>query len=412
MASAANTESTLNGHFKEIYADKIEDLRPSGVKLLNMVDFISSDKRNGDNYNVPIALGYEHGFSYGGSSGGAYTLEAAVAAAHENAQVKGHSLTLRSYLSIDAASRSMNSKGAFVQETKYLVENMFKSFMTRLEIQMMYGQMGIGTVLSVSGAVLTIKTQEWAPGVWAGSENMPIEIRSSAGVLRGTAVVVSSDFSARTVTLDGAPAGVVDTDVIWHKGAYGKEFAGLHKIASNTSGSLFGINSSSYSLWQGNIVDVGTDATTNAATLTFAKVEEGIARAMEKGLSEEDVCLMVNPRSWKNLLTEQTAKREYDSSYSSESLKQGSKNIEFFGQNGKVEVIASIYVKEGYAYLFPKKQFTRIGSSNVTFDQPGLEGKFLKLLESVSAYEMRAYCDQALFTTSVGHTALLRYIKS
>jgi len=351
-------------------------------------------------------------FTYGGSAGGAYSLESAVAAAHANAQIKGHSLVLRSYLSIDAASRSMNSKGAFVQETKYLVENMLKSFLVRLEVQMMYGQSGIGILASKSGNDFVIEAYEWAPGIWAGSENMPVEVRSSAGVKRGDAVVESVDFATKTVTLDAMPAGVVATDKVYHKGAYGKEFAGLHFITSNTSSTLFGIDASQYSLWRGNIVEVGTDATSSAATISFGKVEEGVAKAMEKGLTEEDVCLILNPNSWKNLLTEQAAKREYDSSYSSDKYVNGARNIEFFAQTGKIEIVSSIYCKEGFAYMIPKKQFKRIGSSDITFEQPGFPGKFLKLLESVSAYEMRSYCDQALFTSAVGHTAFFKFIKN
>ena len=133
---------------------------------------------------------------------------------------------------------------------------------------------------------------------------------------------------------------------------------------------------------------------------------------MEKGLSEDKVCLLVNPRSWKNLLTEQSAKREYDSSYSKDKMVNGAKEIEFAAQNGSVEVKSSIFVKEGYAYIFSASNFKRIGSSDITFDQPGLEGKFIKLLESVNAYEMRAYCDEALFTHAPGHTAFLKFIKS
>jgi hypothetical protein len=58
------------------------------------------------------------------------------------------------------------------------------------------------------------------------------------------------------------------------------------------------------------------------------------------------------------------------------------------------------------------KEFMRIGSSDITFDQPGFEGKFLKLLENANAYELRAYTDQALFCPSPGLCTLLRFIKS
>ena len=45
MAGESNQVDTLNGHFKESYADKIKDLIPEGVKLYNMISFNSADKQ-------------------------------------------------------------------------------------------------------------------------------------------------------------------------------------------------------------------------------------------------------------------------------------------------------------------------------------------------------------------------------
>ena len=258
--SSVNYEETLNGHFKEVYADNIKDLRPQGVKLMNMVKFIEASKKTGKFYHQPITLGYEFGFSYGDATGAAYTLDAPVSAQHEDAQIKSNSIVLSSYLSIDAASRSVNSKAAFVQETKYIVENMFESFMVRLEAIMMYGQSGIGVVASTSGNDIVVSDAEWAAGLWAGCEKMPIEVYSSAGVKRGETSVSAVDMNTKTVTTTGLPAGTVATDVIFHKGAYGKEFVGLHKIVSNQSDTLFGVDASQYSLFRGNIVNVGASA--------------------------------------------------------------------------------------------------------------------------------------------------------
>ena len=39
MSSTANTLDTLNGLFKEVYADRLEELIPDGVKLLNKIPF-------------------------------------------------------------------------------------------------------------------------------------------------------------------------------------------------------------------------------------------------------------------------------------------------------------------------------------------------------------------------------------
>jgi len=46
-----NDVTTLNGHFKELYADKIKNLIPEGVKLLNLVSFNSADKQPGNFYH-------------------------------------------------------------------------------------------------------------------------------------------------------------------------------------------------------------------------------------------------------------------------------------------------------------------------------------------------------------------------
>lgn len=420
--AGSNSVSTLNGHFKELYADKIKDLIPDGVKCYNMIPFVES-KKLGANYNQPVILGLEHGFTYGGSAGIAFQLGGAIASTHENASIKGHEMVLRSYLSVGAVSRSMSSQAAFVQESKLIVQNMLKSFSRRMEVQLMYGKSGLGIVTSEADVLttteLTISDAEWAAGIWAGAEKMEVEIFEASDIGDNTATaavsssVISVSFSDKKVVISGnhaAAIGALTTPTVMYKGANGNEFDGIHKILSNESDSLFGVDASKYSLFRSNKVDVGTSSV--PAVLSFGKLEEGVAVAMEKGLVEEDVLVICNPRSWKNLLTEQDAKRLYDSSYSSSKSEAGSKSIEFYGQNGKISIESSIFCKEGYAYILPMKEFMRIGSSDITFDQPGFEGKFLKLLENANAYELRAYTDQALFCPSPGLCTLLRFIKS
>lgn len=43
-----NSVGTLNGLFKEVYADKLENLIPDGVKLMNKIKFMSKDKQQGN----------------------------------------------------------------------------------------------------------------------------------------------------------------------------------------------------------------------------------------------------------------------------------------------------------------------------------------------------------------------------
>jgi hypothetical protein len=311
-------------------------------------------------------------------------------------------MVLRSRISVAAASRAAKGgEQAFEQSTKFLVRNMLRSMTKRLEVGMMYGGSGIGEVGALpGGAVIEILTAEWAPGVWVGGEKMKIEIYDATlATLRGAAQVTAVNMNNRRITLDALPAGTVATDKIFYKTAKDNEAIGIHRIISNT-GVLFDINAANYSLWQGNVYAAGN------APLSFAKLQDAIARAVEKGL-DSAVLVLVNPRTWSDLLTEQAALRQYDSSYSVQTSEAGHQEIVFYGQNGKIEIVSSIYVKEGFAYVLCLDEMQRIGSSDVTFNRPGAEGKFFRELENNNGYELRSYSDQALFCFAPGKNVLI-----
>ncbi len=338
--------------------------------------------------------------TFAGSNDGAFNLNAPIAGQIQDAQIKGSQLVLRSVLAYSAASRSVGGGAkAFEDATKFLVSNMLRSVYKKLEIEMMYGQMGYGVVSATGASSITISAAEFAPGIFAGGESMPIELRSSVGVLRGTANITNVDLDTRILTLDALPAGTVATDIVWHKGAYGNEFAGVHKILANT-GTLFNIDASAYNQWKSNTYDAG------AAQLSFAKVQKAIAKAVGKGL-EGDVKVMVNPSTWADLLSDQAALRHYDSSYKSSDMQNGAQSIKFFGQNGMIEIMPSIYVKGGYAFILSMDEFSRVGSTDVTFRRPGQGDEFFRDLENSAGYELRCYSDQALFCAAPSKQVLI-----
>jgi hypothetical protein len=196
-AAGSNTfAGTLNGMFKEAYADKINLLIPDGVKLLNKIEFLPKDKQPGNLYHQPVILGMEHGVTFAGSDDDAFALNAPVAGQIKDAQVKGNPVILRSVLGYVAASRaSQGGKQAFQDATKYLVANMIRSLSKKLEVEMLYGQIGYGTVTSVTGSILQMTTAEWAPGIWSGAEGMPLDfIKNADGSLLATAVVTKVDL--------------------------------------------------------------------------------------------------------------------------------------------------------------------------------------------------------------------------
>jgi hypothetical protein len=355
----------------------------------------------------PVILGLEHGVTFAGSDEDAFNLNAPVAGQVKDAQVKGSPVVLRSLLGYVAASRAaLGGQKAFMDATKFLVANMLRSMAKKLEIEMLYGQMGYAAVASATGAAVTIATAEWAPGIWAGAEGMPIEIRDSAGsVSRGEFKVISVNMDTRVITLnaDAAAAGVIATDVIWHKGAYGNEFPGIHKILSISSGTLFNIDVGTYNLFRGNVFSAGS------AALSFTKLNLAAARAVEKGL-EGPLYAMVNPRAWANMLSDQAALRRYDGSYSTGKMENGAEKLMFHSQNGMIEIEPSIYVKEGYAYLLSADDWFRVGSTDMTFKRPGQGEEFFRDLENSAAYELRLYSDQALFCMAPARCVLVTNI--
>lgn len=404
QSSSNNFADTLNANFKTVYADKIENLIPDGVKLVNRISFSGREAQLGNLYSQPLVLGLEHGVTFAGSTDDAFALNAPIAGQLKEAQVRGSQMVLRSVLGYAAAARAAGGgQRAFEDSTKFLVQNMMRSMAKKLEIELLYGQMGYATVASIAANVITITTSQWAPGIWAGANNMPLEIRSSVGALRGYCNVTQVDMNARTVSVDLMPPGVIATDIIWHKGAYNNEFAGIHKILTNT-GTLFNIDASQYDLFKGNTLTISTPG-----PLSFAVIQDAIARSVEKGL-DSDVSVFVNPRAWSDLLTEQAALRMYDQSYRSSVAENGMQEISFHGQNGKVEIVPSIYVKEGYAYVLPMEDYMRVGSTDITFRRPGQGDDFFRELENNAGYELRAYTDQAVFCMAPGRSTLIASI--
>lgn len=402
-----NTVTTLNGLFKEVYADKIENLIPEGTKFMQKVPFSARKKELGSLYHQPVILGLEHGITYAGPTDDAFSLDDAISGVIRDATVQGSQMMLRSRLGIAAASRAAGGEPkAFENATKFLVRNMLRSMARRVEVGLFYGGVGIGEVGALPGGnVVEILEAEWAPGIWAGAEKMKVDIYDATGVtFRGTAEVQSVDMDLRRLTMVSLPVGTAVTDVLYFKSAKGKEAVGIHKILTNT-GTLFGIDAAQYNLWRGNQIDLSGNP------LSFARVQDAIARAVEKGL-DSDVCVMVNPRTWSDLLTEQTALRQYDSSYKTNVAEAGHQEIVFYGQNGKVEIVPSIFVKEGYAYVLCLDELLRIGSTDVTFKRPDQGDTFFRELENAAGYELRAYSDQALLCFAPGKNTLIKGIQN
>lgn len=315
-------------------------------------------------------------------------------------------------MSYEAAARASNDKKAFVKATSLMVKNMVNSMAKRLEISTLYGRRNLARINASTGSMGTrtfaISAQNWASGIWSGAEGMRLDCidtathSGSSVLLNATAAIVitSVDLTARTLSVSGNAADLTAVDGAVMSGAYliprgalNNDVFGLDRIITNT-GSLYNIDASVYALWKGNTVD------NLGVALSFSKILNALSQAVERGLDEDVVC-MLSPKTWANISSDQAALRRYDDSYKGSKLENGAVEYSFFGQNGRIDIVSSIYVKEGEAFLFPPKLLKRIGAMDISFKMPGRpQEEFFLELSNNAGYELRAYTDQTLFCES------------
>ncbi len=394
--------SVLTGFFKEVYGDEVIQLVPDQSVLLKEVEFREKDK-TGNFYHQPVTLANENGFTYAQPDAGAYALNASVALTMKDAQLKGSQITLRSSVAHDAIVRASSNKVAFGRTTELLVKNMMESMSKRVEIALLYGQTGLGsssssTNINATTTRLQLTAASWACGIFASLQGAPLDIYDGLVKLNtvGAVSITLVDFANKRVTVTGAAADITAIDAgtfpldIYFFGAKDNEMAGLDKILSNT-GTLFNIDAATYNLWKSVQYDNG------GGQLSLAKIMDAVSEAVKCGGLMEDVKVLCSPETWKDLHDDEAAFRVYDSSYSSDKSKRGTKRIEYFGQNGIIEVVPHMFVKEGEAFIIVKDKMKRIGAQEISFNAPGVSQDLFERIPDRNGYEIRLHTDQALF---------------
>lgn len=385
--------------FKRIWGDGTIKAVPDFAKLQKEVTFTKKEK-TGDMYVVPVLLQHEHGFSYGAHGDGAFTLNAAVAGAVKQAQIRGSMIVLRSQLSYEDVYKAVEGgPAAFEAAIGLVVDNMQQSFAKRQELSFWYGQRGLGTVSGNSSGVLTITSATWAPGIWSGMKDCVLEafdgVTGSDSQHNGDLTVSAVSYSAKTVTVTGTSAAVVANDVLFFKGARTatafKECVGLDKILVTSTGSLFNISVADYELWRGQSRSVG-------GAISMLSVLNAASDASNLGLMDK-AKLYLPVRRWNQLNSDQAALRRYGA-YSAK-YENGAEGITYHSTNGITECEPHPFIKEGEAFFLanPQKRLLRVGASDITFRRPGMSDDIFRELVDSAGFELRAFSDQAIMAT-------------
>jgi len=412
MATAYNAKrsssSEMEGFFKTRYGN-IQKLVPSMFTLQRIMPFNEAE-RIGDKYAEVALLQGEHGMTYAGAGDDAFALVASVPGQTKPTEVQGCQHVLKTRVGINAInSAKKRGETAFEGTMDMVVENANQSFRKRLEIDMFYGQKELAVVDSVSSNTATIAAADWCPGIWAGSEGAVCSAHTAswAASRAGDGVVSSVDIANRQVTFTTIPTSTAATDLLNFKGQVTAGTApawvtqkGLHSCLAEAS-TLFNIDVT-YSLWKPCSYAVGS------VPITFSKVQKAIYQVQSKGY-KGPMRLILNPTTWADLLDDEVALRRHNEG-GVRQYEVGAEGIKFYTACGVVTIEASLYCKEGHAFLLPEKgkgwSWRRIGASDVGFDT--IKGTSqIERVADVAAYEFRLYDNEAIYTGRPGYSCLL-----
>lgn len=408
--------SDLDGLLKEVFTDEgTVNAIPEAAHLTKMVPF-NKAKLLGRKFLVPAVLANEHGVTYAAYGDGAFSLEDVSPMTTKQCEVQGAHVALRAHIADeDLFGADKKDEGAFASAVMTVIKSMTDSITTRLEMSMLYGGSGIAETASSSNinatsTEVTFTAASWSAGLWSGQEGARIEFRETGSLTNlvssgadAVFTVTSVDPNSRTAVITGTSTGIsaLDTDIgsdaqtVFFKSSYGKEMVGLKSIASNT-GELFGIDAATYGVWQGNSI------TYSSGALSMARILDSAEKLVSRG-HKGDLELLVHPKTYVSLNTNEAALRVYDSSYGKDKGERGHKGLCFYGQNGEIRVTPHIFCKAGDAFLVPTQELKRIGTNDVTFQRPGsqLQGgnsQFYRPLANAMGIELMCHTNQALFT--------------
>lgn len=418
------TPVDVPGYFKVTYTDRVVTrLIPDSEKFHKLFKLATPTKQFGLDFRAPVQLTKEGGFT-SNLDNTAFDLNQPKSHNVPEAKMTSSTLVQRSAMSYDTMQRALHAlkvggpagQEAFVNATKAVVAAQVKTCTFVAELQYRYGcgdaandapgaTDNLGEVESVTvaaaGGVVTLRLTDasWATAIWAASEGFRYDFRDGAGaqVAPDFPVLTSVLPSTRDLVFTGTQAelaAIAGGDHIYFAGdavsAYEKEMVGLSRIMENT-GVLFGIDVNDFNLWGAHQFDTG------AQPLTMGLVLEGAQRCANLGYSG-DLCLMVNPATWADLMQDEAALVDHTGGKKS-SYARGSSTIAFRGLTGNIKVESDIYMKRGIAYMAPPNGVLRLGANEGTFKMPtGEDRRMMREMENKAGTEVRYYWNKSIYS--------------
>lgn len=403
MAEYSTTE--IEGLRKIVYADRLENAVPEDTSIAADVPFIEGEKRLGNTYNKPVRLTRSHGWTLS-TAGNAFALNDAEPCVTKEASISGVEFVIRETIAYAVLGQLKKTPKegkarAFVDATGHVYDSMTEAANFVREIMLIYGAGSVGTVNSQTDDSGTSQTFDFTaatfiPALWSGMENGFVDVYSSGGTKRnttGTMQVTAVDIDNRAVTFlgtEGEMDNIAATDLVYLRGMYGTSVKSFKDIFSNT-GTLFGINAATYSLWKGNSYPA------SSGQFVFDTVLKALNKPAGRGFKGK-MNAYVSTASWNDAMNNLAALRRY-AEKNKASMEQGADGIKFHFHSGTLELKHHLLMMPSIALCFPPAACKRIGSTDLTFKLPGTENYFPSQLSDNAGIQVRGYWDQAPFSS-------------
>jgi hypothetical protein len=408
MASAAETTTTLDGLFKTRYVDnKPEDLIPDFNDFASLIPFESRPKL-GKEAKFPARVKRSQGFTFA-AGGNMFDLNDARPGLLVEATATQTSYVMREQIAIDAAAGATDTEDGFGDAFDEIVRDMTNTMAFHRELWLAYGQTGIGVTAgagSSSAAVTyTLTTASSAIGLWLQLDGAPVDVYNDSSLTTKLnavgALVVSeptllSDGQTVSIKLTGdaadnaaVTAGAYIVPLGWKAGSGN----GVRKIAYNT-GSLYGINATTYPLWQSNQIAAGGAAASMLLLTRAASIQ--VQRSGRKGKKLTALCSFA---TWNDMNNDLAALRRFGDSMKGKVELGTQDTISFYGPGVGIDIKPSALVWNSEIIMGEWSSFRRLGASDITWGLPGsspIPDKYVHVLQDKAAYEVRAYWRQLL----------------
>lgn len=409
--------SDINGITKRVYDKTIKKALPGSSWLQQRVGWDNGSRQVGEAYHVSVLLRPPNGFTHVGSAGGTATLKQGRPLQIKQAAITPFEFELRESLTFVAMSRAKEQgEGSMANLVGEYMKAMKFSASNRLEANILHGQRSLGVVEAVTDlgsnqADITITEESWAPGMWwALGEGTTLDAFTSTTKNNGSGALIVAGIKSSerkiTVTYTGTVANEVQAaDTLRFEGAWDGttdyEMPGVLSQASNLTGTSLGISATTYSNWKGNTHAVNGNITTDV-------IEHMVGMLRDRGATGKLSVLLAN-RGFGSVMSETKIQRVFDSSYSPQKAKVGTKAIELASPDmGEIELVNHPFMKQGEILLIDTEDLGRVGSADLTFGMPGnsVDAPVWEKVSGTNYAEIILFTDQACILKAPNHALL------